>query len=50
MFMLQLNRKPIMSQALINGWQWMNEQWVVSSLGSRCEIAQFQFIGQEIEY
>lgn len=50
MFMLQLNRKPIMSQAFINGWQWMNEQWEVSSLGSRRVIAQFWFAGQEIEY
>lgn len=50
MFMLQLNRKAIMSQAFINGWQWMNEQWEVASLGSRCVIAQFGFIGQDIEY
>lgn len=39
-----------MSQAFISVWQWMNEQLEVSSLGSRCVIAQFWFIGQEIEY
>lgn len=24
-----------------NGWQWMNEQWEVSLLGSHCVITHF---------